>query len=728
MVVLGLAILLGFLALPFVSLWRTFALGRQIAALEARLSVLERTRHLVPAPDPARATPAQTLAPVPRPVTPVALSPVRPAAPPSGPPSSPARPATDAVRLSPASPASGPGSSEDFEAILGGRWMLYAGLFVLLLGVAFFLKYAFDRAWINPMARCAIGAVAGIALIPSGLRLASRGYERYGHLLAGAGIVILYLTTYAALNLYGLIPRPAAAAAFVLITAAGALLADSRRSPPLALLAVLGGYATPLLVGGSRDAQVTLFSYIALLIGATLYLARRRGWPQLSATAYVLTVAILLIWADQFYFADKYLRTELFLTLYCGMFLWALIGVRRAEHPFAAPLLATAPLLYYAASLVILWDFRLELFVFLILVSGAALAWSVASGLDVLRLAAWAAAALPLLGRIEDSGPAWTTAMLATAAAIVGMHLAAQVHRLGKGTPVPASDVLLLHGNGVFACVAAYAVMEHQWLAQAPWIAWGLAAGFGALAWRIRGFNLEAALHWAALAFALLGAGVALRFDGPWVIVTTVVEGAAVAWIGLRVGRAWFRTAGLVAVALACLQWLSLATSDPPVSEALLFNGRAAAGGLIVALLYALALWHRRAGVETARLFSPLVVAAQILTVAVLTAEASAYWQVRTLSRSDAWLASQLSISLLWAAYAAGLVVIGLRRRFPPVRYVGMGLFGLTVAKVFLSDFALLAGFYRVVGFLVVGAVLVLVAFLYQRSSTRADAADHVSV
>ena len=61
MVVLGLAILLGFLALPFVSLWRTFALGRQIAGLEARLKALEGTRDPRPATDLAGAPP-QTLA------------------------------------------------------------------------------------------------------------------------------------------------------------------------------------------------------------------------------------------------------------------------------------------------------------------------------------------------------------------------------------------------------------------------------------------------------------------------------------------------------------------------------------------------------------------------------------------------------------------------------------------------------------------------------------------
>jgi uncharacterized membrane protein len=97
---------------------------------------------------------------------------------------------------------------------------------------------------------------------------------------------------------------------------------------------------------------------------------------------------------------------------------------------------------------------------------------------------------------------------------------------------------------------------------------------------------------------------------------------------------------------------------------------------------------------------------------------------VRTFSHAYAGVASQLSISLLWAAYAAALVVAGLRRRFPPVRYVGMALFALTLGKVLFSDFALLSGFYRVVGFVVVGAVLVLVSFLYQRVSAGTKAPD----
>src|SRR4029079_16631942 len=141
-------------------------------------------------------------------------------------------------------------------------------------------------------------------------------------------------------------------------------------------------------------------------------------WPQLSATAYVLTVLVLVIWAGQFYSADKHLTTELFLRGYGAMFVAGLVSVNQSERPFLATLLATAPVLYYAASLIVLWDFRIELFIYLILFSGAALALSVAFARDGLRLAAWAAAALPFLARIELTATVSIAAMLVTAAAI----------------------------------------------------------------------------------------------------------------------------------------------------------------------------------------------------------------------------------------------------------------------------------------------------------------------
>ena len=77
-------------------------------------------------------------------------------------------------------------------------------------------------------------------------------------------------------------------------------------------------------------------------------------------------------------------------------------------------------------------------------------------------------------------------------------------------------------------------------------------------------------------------------------------------------------------------------------------------------------------------------------------------------------------LSASWAAYAGLLIAVGMRYHYPPVRYFAIALFALTLVKVFLYDVQSLAGIYRVLAFLLVGGILRLVSFLYQRS--RSDA------
>ena len=62
------------------------------------------------------------------------------------------------------------------------------------------------------------------------------------------------------------------------------------------------------------------------------------------------------------------------------------------------------------------------------------------------------------------------------------------------------------------------------------------------------------------------------------------------------------------------------------------------------------------------------------------------------------------------------MIVVGMRRHYAPIRYFAIALFALTVGKVFIVDLETLGGIYRVAGFLVVGGILLLVSFLYQRA------------
>ncbi len=61
------------------------------------------------------------------------------------------------------------------------------------------------------------------------------------------------------------------------------------------------------------------------------------------------------------------------------------------------------------------------------------------------------------------------------------------------------------------------------------------------------------------------------------------------------------------------------------------------------------------------------------------------------------------------------LILAGVKRRVAALRWQALALFGLAAGKVFLFDLSFLERFYRILSFLLLGLVLLVVSFLYQR-------------
>jgi uncharacterized membrane protein len=182
--VVALAFVALLILLPLTTSMRVLRATREIDELRDRIALLEAQLRAGHAP----VTHARQLAPSP----------------------SPARDSVEAVVVSehfptPVTAAPHAEDEEDLEGRIGGRWLLYTGVLVLLLGVSFFLKYAFDNEWINETGRVLAGAFAGIAFIAGGLLLARRDLAAFGQALIGTGLAILYLAIYAALMFYALI-------------------------------------------------------------------------------------------------------------------------------------------------------------------------------------------------------------------------------------------------------------------------------------------------------------------------------------------------------------------------------------------------------------------------------------------------------------------------------------------------------------------------------------------
>ena len=79
------------------------------------------------------------------------------------------------------------------------------------------------------------------------------------------------------------------------------------------------------------------------------------------------------------------------------------------------------------------------------------------------------------------------------------------------------------------------------------------------------------------------------------------------------------------------------------------------------------------------------------------------------------WL-GRMSLSILWSIYAAILAAIGFARRAAGIRVAALVLFTVTMIKVVFLDMAELREFYRIMAFLVLGLVLLAVAWAYQRA------------
>ena len=190
---------------------------RKIESLDLRLQVLETTAasHTPPAPMPVPARPSPPAVVRPPADRPAVIEPERPAPPKSSLPPIPHELLDE--------PLFGDALNYLRAWLFGGNTVVRVGVVVLLFGVAFFLNFAIDRGFLPVEVRLTFAALGGIALTALGwwLRLRRRDYAL---VLQGGGIGIVYLTVFAAVNLYDLItPGPGLALMVALVALSSAL-------------------------------------------------------------------------------------------------------------------------------------------------------------------------------------------------------------------------------------------------------------------------------------------------------------------------------------------------------------------------------------------------------------------------------------------------------------------------------------------------------------------------
>lgn len=194
----------------------------------------------------------------------------------------------------------------------GGNLLVKVGVIVLFFGVAFLLRYAAEHSRLPIELRLTGAALGAIALLAIGWRLRCRR-KVYALVLQGGGIGILYLTVFAAVRLYELVPQGFAFAVLAALGILSSVMAVIQDSRSLASFSVTGGFLAPVLASTGQGSHVALFSYYALLNAGILGIAWFKAWRILNLIGYLFTFGIASIWGFNYYRPEYFSTTEPFL-------------------------------------------------------------------------------------------------------------------------------------------------------------------------------------------------------------------------------------------------------------------------------------------------------------------------------------------------------------------------------------------------------------------------------
>jgi uncharacterized membrane protein len=328
-----LAALLSAIVLPIVALVISVKTKNRIARLEAALADRPIIDEVLRKPGPAPPPPEPVIQP----------PPIAPEPPP---------PVTPEPLPQPTPTAAPSLSAFEIESIIGRRGVGWVAVVLILFATAFFLKYAFENRWIGELGRVSIGIAFGIAMSLAGFRYQRRGWRIFAQILTAGGIVLLYLSSYAAFGYYHLVGQKTAFAFLAILIAEAAALSLVYNAPAIAIMALIGGLLTPVLLHSERDQYRSFFTYLVVLDAGALALLKH--WRGLSSIAYYGTQLLFWIWYDENYHHQKRGAVLIFQTAIFLLFLLAHLArelLRRESATLEdALLLLVNPFVFFATA------------------------------------------------------------------------------------------------------------------------------------------------------------------------------------------------------------------------------------------------------------------------------------------------------------------------------------------------------------------------------------------
>src|SRR5216684_5187633 len=724
--------------------------AERIAALEERIrDLLYRVWTLEQRDQPHPPPPVPSSAP--EPVAPASFAP-EPA-----PVSAEAAAATsmrEAVTHATPPPEPPPPPRLDLEQRIGARWATWVGVVAILFAASFAVKWSIENNLIGPRARLGLGLAAGIVSLLAGLVLHRRRDVPYlSEGLSGLGLGLCYLSLYAGYAYYELLRVGAAFGLMFVVTVLGTMVAVISERQVTAVLALLGGLLTPVLLASDQPNERVLMGYLTVLDFLVLAIARFRTWSALNRLAWAGTVLLLVpTFTRQPEAETPVVRLALLTALFVLFLLTPLAREwsqgRRLREVDLLIVAGTAAGYFWAVYVTLeAWRPLLEAPAAMAL----AIVYTVAAGLYRRRVPDDDATVGVLIGvacvfvtlaiPLALKGPWITLAWAAEGAVLLWLapRVATPVAAWG-GSAALILAVLRVWGGHTWASPNWPTVWNATFLAHLLTVAATLVAGQLALSlrpgqlftmkpemlrsllWILASQTLSVLLWreppglWPAglLAAQVLVLGALSRFiASPTFAVAVPLAAVTLLARVLGADDSMAKNAAedlvnrylvmrVVACAVTGLSGRWLAGSGASLYAGTV--GRTVSGTAGVVLLFVLSQgWTRYQNA--------------------LLQDAKPGATRRGLRSEIRWR-TQVGLSVLWTLYAAAVLAWGFLRRSAPLRYGALGLLGLTIFKVFVVDLASVKTLYRMLSFLLLGVVLLLVGFLYQKISRTTSSVD----
>jgi uncharacterized membrane protein len=657
----------------------------------------------------------------------------------------------------PVAPINQPG----LEQTIGLKWAGWVGAVVLVIGAALGIKYAYDQGWflaIPTTVRVALMALGGCALIAAGEWVYRRVNVLSAAGLFGAGVAVLFVVSYAGFEYYGLYLRNTAFVFMGLCTLIGAVIARRGNMVSIAVLSLIGGNLAPVLLRSDTPQLPGLLVYVLMLQGVSLALARWGGHPKWW-TLRGLSLATTALWVAAVLNVPPRSLLTTFTVVYAALYQFELVTsaikskltIEKAGATFS--LLVTAAL---SAGLLAMLDGPQNQMLRLVCMLG---------------MAVIAETAAVFCRRLKDRHPALLE--LGTGYAIQALALVV------VAVPVAFSGVWISAAWGVLAI--ALAVMGHvlelplaRYAAPGVWLLavgelslWTMQFNQGPvhqpLATQITGidFTKTTVMGWGLALLGQiiatligkrrlnsptetaikLGLALSLCSTGLWLAASMlglppmpatafifILAGLLAAADSLDRDLQWLLQASVVAV-LATVKWAVMDTLGQrvfghPMPESLLFS---VSGFADVCLLLCLAIiYHRATQTRESNPYSSTIrktiggLAIAVFFWLGTFGIDQAFINMRAAPAAmftDPGRAEQVVLSIYWSVFALASIAGGFGWRIATLRYVGLGLFAVTLLKVVTIDLSQVSTGYRILSFMGLGVLLLGTSVLYGKVS-----------